>query len=115
EESNLESSKVDDAVNGGVLGKDLVEAFLVGHVDLVEVWAAAAEELDAVEGNLGRVVEVVDNDDIVAMLEEGEGGEGTNVAGATVAVSQRQSTRRIGDAGHIPGDENGADSHCARN
>ena len=52
EESNLEGSKVDDAVNGGVLGKDLVEALLVGHVDLVEVGTAAAEKLDAVDSHL---------------------------------------------------------------
>ncbi|KAJ6444934.1 LOW QUALITY PROTEIN: putative quinone oxidoreductase [Purpureocillium lavendulum] len=79
----LDSFKVDDAVDGGVLGKDLVEALLVGDVDLVEGGPATAEKLDAVEGDLGRVVEAVDNDDIVAVLEEGEAREGANVAGAT--------------------------------
>jgi hypothetical protein len=80
----LESSKVDHAVNGRVLGKDLVDGLLVGNVELVEVGTAAADQLNAVEGNLGRVVEAVDNDDIVSVLEQSEGGEGTNVAGSAV-------------------------------
>lgn len=79
----LEGGKVDDGVDGGVLLEDLVEGLLVGNVDLVEVGTAAAEQLDAVEGDLGRVVEVVDNDDIVTVLKEGEGGEGADVAGTT--------------------------------
>lgn len=66
-----------------MLGKDGVERLFVGHVDLVKVGSAAAKALNAVDGNLGRVVEAVDDDDMVAMLEEGEGGEGANVAGAT--------------------------------
>ena len=74
---------MDDIVNVGVLVKDLVEGHLVGQIGLVELGAAAAEELDAVEGDLGRVVETVDNDDIVAILKQGEGGEGADVARST--------------------------------
>ena len=48
----LESGKVDDAVDLGVLGKDVVKGGLVRDVDLVEDGAAAADELDAVDGNL---------------------------------------------------------------
>lgn len=36
----LEGSKVDDTVNGRVLGKNLVDGSLVGDVNLVEVGAA---------------------------------------------------------------------------
>jgi hypothetical protein len=74
---------VDDAVNGRVLGEDIVKGLLVSDVDLVKVGAAAAEELDAVERDLGRVVEAVDDDNVVAVLEESQGGEGADVARAT--------------------------------
>ena len=80
EDSYLQGGKVNDRVNGGVLGEDIVEGLLVGDVDLVEVGAAAADELDAVEGDLGGVVEVVDNDDVVAVLKENQRREGANVA-----------------------------------
>lgn len=63
---------MNDAVNGRVLGEDIVNGLLVGDVDLVEVRAAATEQLDSVEGHFGRVVQAVDNDDVVAVLEEGE-------------------------------------------
>lgn len=79
----LEGSKVNDTVDGRVLGKDFVEASLVRHVDLVEDGTATAEQLNAVESDLGGVVEAVDDDDIVSVFEEGEGGEGANVASAT--------------------------------
>lgn len=51
-----------------VSGKDLVKASLIRDVDLVEVRSLAAEEFDAVEGDLGGVVQTVDDDDFVAML-----------------------------------------------
>ena len=76
---------MNDTINGRVLGKDLIEALVIGHIDLIEVGAAAAQQLNAVEGDLGGVVEGVDDDDVVAVLEEGEGGEATNVAGATAS------------------------------
>ena len=79
----LEGGEVDDTVDGRVLGEDLVDGLLVSEVDLVEVGATAADQLNAVEGDLGGVVEVVDDDDIVAVLQESEGGEGANVAGST--------------------------------
>jgi len=75
---------VDDAVNLGVLGKDVVERGLVGDIDLMEDGPAAAEQLDAVEGGDGRVVEVVDDDDLVAVLEQGQRREGANVSGSAV-------------------------------
>ena len=49
---SLEGGKVDDAVDLGVLGKDVAEGGLVRDVDLVERGAAAADELDAVDSNL---------------------------------------------------------------
>lgn len=74
---------MDDAVNGGVLGKHLVQGLLVGDVDLVEVGTAASQQLDAVESDLGGVVEAVDNDDIVAGIQQGQSREGADVARST--------------------------------
>jgi hypothetical protein len=71
----LEGGEVNDAVDLGVFGKDFVEGSLVCDVDLVKGGALAADELDAIDGDLGRVVEIIDNDDIVAVLEESEGRE----------------------------------------
>lgn len=79
----LEGGEMDDAVDGRVLLEDGVKGGLIGHVDVVEGGALPAEELHAVEGHDGRVVQVVDDDDIVAVLEEREGREGPDVAGAT--------------------------------
>lgn len=74
---------MNDAVDLWVLGKHTVEAGLVCDVDLVEGGSLATDKLDAVYGGLGRVEETIDNDDIVAVLEEGEGGEGADVASTT--------------------------------
>ena len=63
------------AVNLGVLLEDLVEASLIGDIQLVELGTLATDELDAVDSDLGGVVEAVDNNNIVAVLEEGEGGK----------------------------------------
>jgi hypothetical protein len=82
---SLQGSKVDDIVNVGVVGKDLFESLLVGNVGVVEDGSLAADGLDAVEDLLGRVVEVVDNDDLVVGLEQGEGCEAADVSGSTVA------------------------------
>ncbi len=77
---------MNDGVNLGVLVKDGVDSLLVGQVDVVEGRATSAELLNAVEDIFERVVEVVDNDDIVAVFEERQGGEGANVASATVTM-----------------------------
>lgn len=65
----LESCEMDHGIDVGVCGEDFVKTFFVGHIDLVEIWPFAAEELDAVEGYLGGVVETVDYHDFVAVLE----------------------------------------------
>lgn len=79
----LEGGKVDDAVNGRVRLEDGVKRRLVRHVGLVEEGPLAAEELDTVEGHDGRVVQAVDDNDVVPVLEEGERREGADVAGSS--------------------------------
>lgn len=74
---------MDNTINVGMGSKDLVQCLLICDVDLVEVWSLAAEELDAVEGDFGGIVQAVDDHNLVAMLEEGERGEGAYVTGST--------------------------------
>lgn len=93
----LESSKVDHAVNVGVLAEDLVQGSLVGDVDIVELGALAADELDAIDDFLGGVVDVVDDDDLVTSLEKRQRGEGANVASATVQC--KSSCASVVDSG----------------
>jgi hypothetical protein len=78
---------VDDAVNVRVLLEDIVEVLLVGDVDLVVFWFLAADQLYPVESLERRIVEIVNNDDIVSGFEESKGSERPNVAGATVWLS----------------------------
>lgn len=50
--TNLERGKVDDAVNLGMLGEDIVQRCLVGDIGLVEDWSFATDQLDTVDGDL---------------------------------------------------------------
>lgn len=90
----LESSKVDDTVNVRVLLEDLVESVLVGDIGLVEFGPLAADELDAIQSDLGGVVEVIDNHDLVAVLQEGQRGERSDVAGATAIVLTKNAKKK---------------------
>ena len=74
---------MDDIVNFGVLGEDLFQCLLVCDVDLVQLGPLSAQQFYSVDDFLGRVVEVVDDDDFISSVEKGEGGEGADVAGAT--------------------------------
>ena len=82
----LQGSKVNNIVDVGVFSKDVLEGLLVGDVGIVKDGSLAADGLDAVQDLLGRVVQVVDNDDLVVGLEQGEGCEAADVSGATVAT-----------------------------
>jgi hypothetical protein len=74
---------VDNAVNVGVGLEHLVKGILLGDIELNELGLLAADKLNTVQ-SLGRgVVQVVSNDDLVAGLEKGKGGERANVARAT--------------------------------
>ncbi len=79
----LERCKMYHAVDGWVFGEDGVEGRLIGHVNLVKAGTLAAYELDAVDGDLGRIVEIVNNHHVVIVFEKCEGSKRANVAGAT--------------------------------
>lgn len=51
---------------------------------------------------------------MVAVLEEGEGGKGANVAGATARATLATRARGQAMDGLAPGDENCSHNHCAR-
>lgn len=83
EKPYLEGSEVDNAVDVGVSLEHLVEVLLVGDIELNELGLLAADQLNAVQSLGGGVVQVVSNDDLVASLQQSEGGERANVARAT--------------------------------
>lgn len=101
---------MDDAVNVGVGLKDTVEASLVGDIELSELGLLAADQLNALESLSRGVVEVVSDDDLVASLEESEGGERANVARSTVWGENCGVSGWDGGTkalmGSLPGDEN---------
>ena len=78
-----------DIINIGMRGEDFFESLLVGDVAVVELGSFAADEFNAAEDFLGGVVEIVDDDDFVVRFEEGEGGEGADVACASMRISAR--------------------------
>jgi hypothetical protein len=58
----------------------------------VEGRSLAAYELDTVKSDLGRVVEVVNDDDIIAGIEESQRREGANVARTTIPITMLVKT-----------------------
>jgi hypothetical protein len=78
---------VDDTVDVRVLLEDIVEILLICDVDLIIVRLLAADELYSVQGFWRRVVEVVDNDNLVAGVQQRKDRKGANVASAAVSRS----------------------------
>ena len=66
---------MDNAVNIRVGNEDLVEVRLVGDIDLCEFRSLSTDQFDAVDGLIGRIVEVVSNDDLVSGLKQSKGSE----------------------------------------
>jgi hypothetical protein len=124
----LQGGKVDDTVNIGMRLKDLLECWLIGDIDLVEDRPLAAQQLDAVQADLGRIVQAVDNNHIVAVLKKCEGREGSDIASATVVENIVSTTIFIPALNPaicglfwrerrkpcLPSDENCSNGHCQR-
>lgn len=49
--------------------------------------ALAADQLDAIKGDFGRVIEVVNDDNVIASVEKGQRGERADVARATITIT----------------------------
>lgn len=78
---------MNDIVNVRMLVENLVESCLIGDVQLIEGRPLSADELDAVHDLFRRIVQIINNDDLVIGLEKSESGEGANVARTTAKVS----------------------------
>ncbi len=82
--SYLERSEMNDAIDVWMRIEDFVDGSLIPHVDIMKLRAFSADQFNAIERFLGRVVEIVEDYDVVVGLEQGKGSKGTNVAGPTV-------------------------------
>jgi len=101
---------VNDTVNIWMLREHIVESFLIFDVKADKIWPLAADQFYTVEDLLRRIVEIVCDDDFVAIFEKGKGGEGTNIAGASAKRCQLlKNTPRIGA---LPGNEASSDGHA---
>lgn len=49
--------------------------------------ALAANQLDTIESDFGRVVEAIDDDNVIASFEKGQRCERADVAGATIPIT----------------------------
>lgn len=77
---------MDDAVNIRMVLKNLVEGAIVGDIELVKLRSLAANQLNPIDGLFRRIVQVVGNDDLVPGFQQGEGGERSNVSGASARI-----------------------------
>lgn len=57
---------MNDTINVGIFLEDFVKSAVIGNIDIVETWPLAADQLDTVDGLLGRIVKIVSDDDFVA-------------------------------------------------
>lgn len=72
-----------------VLPKHPLEPLLIRNIHLVKFRPFPADALDAIEDFYRGVFEVVDDDDFVVCFEEGESGEGADVAGTSVMYREK--------------------------
>lgn len=119
---------MDNTVDIGMRLEDLLERRLIRDIDLVEDGPLAAQQLDAVQADLGRIVQTVDDNHIVAVLEKCERRERSDVACATVVEDiistaifyPRTEPRdlrfvwREARKACLPSNKNGSDGHCQR-
>ena len=74
---------MDDTVNIGMLVEDLVKRRLVRDVDLVKCRSNTGQQLDAVYDLVCRILQIIDDYDLVAGILKRKDCERTNVAGTT--------------------------------
>lgn len=84
--THLEGREMDHAVDIGMRLKDLIQCRFIGNIGLVEGRSLSREELDTVDSNFGRVVQVIYDDDLIAMVEKGESSEGPDISRTTTQL-----------------------------
>ena len=68
--THLQSSEMNHIINVGVRVEDLIELLLIPDVELDELRSFPAYQFYAIQNFGRRIVEVVGNDDFVAMFEK---------------------------------------------
>lgn len=84
---------MNNAVNIGVRSEDLVKRSFVGDIDIVVGWSSASQQFNAADDFFRRVVLVVNNDNLITGLDEGDSGERANIAGSTNLESENLRPR----------------------
>ena len=74
---------MNDVVYIWVVLEDSIERPGLGDINIVEFWALAADQFNAVNGFLRGIPKTVCDDNLVVGFEECKGCEGANVAGPT--------------------------------
>ena len=76
---------MDHIVDIRILSEHLIQRSLICDVHSIERRLSPAQELDTADNLLaGGVVAIINNDDLIARLNERESGKGANVARATI-------------------------------
>ena len=78
----LQTREVDDTLDIGVLGKNLVQSLGVAEVGFIELGALTRDGLDAVQDDLLAVAEIVHDDGCLACLDQLDDGMGADKAGS---------------------------------
>lgn len=91
--THLQGSEMNNAVNIGVRSEDFVKCNFIGDIDIVVDWTSASQQFNAADDFLRRVVLVVDNDNLITGLDEGDSGERANIAGSTILESENLRPR----------------------
>lgn len=93
---------MDHAVDIRIRGEDLVKRGFIGDVNVVVGRSSAGQQFNAANDFLGRIVLIVNDDNLVASFDEGYGGEGTNIPRSTILELEmsRSGWRGSADAMH---------------
>lgn len=92
------------AVDVWVSSKHLVDACFVRDVHIVELRPLATDKFDPVEDNLGRIVEVVENNNFIASLQQGKSSERPDIACTTRDMDVSARIHKSGPLGEIHAD-----------
>jgi hypothetical protein len=79
---------VDDIGDVGVLGKDVIQLLFHSYVGIVQLWPNPSQQFNPIDGFAGRVGEIVNNDNFVSRLNQGQNCKGANVARAATGCEK---------------------------
>jgi hypothetical protein len=97
--THLQGSEMDNAVDIGVRSEDLVKRGFISDIDVVICRSSSCQQFNAANDFLGGIVLIVNNDNLIACLDESYCGEGANIARSTVVESENVRVVEDFDAG----------------